>query len=91
MFYKKRVQLIHLIPVAIRALFLTTSKTTFEEWRVSGRFFILFFQFDLPIFSIEINFKRKGQEIKIEHTNGLGPEYVHTLGQLFYKISRNYA
>lgn len=97
MFYITRVRLAHLVAVAIKNMFSATSGITVQEWQdrqdKKGIFFILVFQFNVPIFSVEIDFRKKGQEIKIEWSNGSCSEFIHIhfLHRLFLKISENYA
>ncbi|MDD4989981.1 MAG: hypothetical protein PHW31_01580 [Candidatus Pacebacteria bacterium] len=96
MFYARKVHLAHVIAIAIKNMFLATSRTTVQEWRDSydknGVFFIYVFQFGISLFSVEIDFKKKGYEVKLNWGPKLGSEFVdiHYLSQLFLKISSKF-
>ena len=75
------------IAQAIEKMFLSTSHTTVR----TTCDFIVVSQGGSLLFKIEIDFSRKGQEIKTEWSQGGGNDFFNrnALGNLFRKISEN--
>ncbi len=88
----RQADIVETITNAISKRCLRTSDTKVKKSYDQGLLYILVSQFGSFLFGIEINFERKGQELKVDWGSERGSEFInmHCLGKLFLKISLNF-